>query len=121
MRVTVSLESIWNLAKSLSDDNKKWLADRLYEEMGEQRQKPQLSPYTMEELNARIDAFEHELETGEYLTAREADEEVREAKLFPCQYTAEELELRLSQSVQSYRKGQYCTTDELRKRHPLCK
>lgn len=33
----------------------------------------------------------------------------------PCQYTAEELELRLSQSVQGYRKGQYCTTDELRK------
>lgn len=79
MKETVSLESVWNLAQSLSDANKRWLADKLYEEVVEQRQKPQLHPYTMEELNARIDAFEHELETGEYLTAQEADKEVREA------------------------------------------
>lgn len=82
MKETVSLESVWNLAQSLSDANKRWLADRLYEEVVEQRQES--------------------------------------ATHYPCQYTADELEQRLSQSVQSYRDGQYCTSDELRKRHPLC-
>ena len=38
----------------------------------------------------------------------------------PCQYTVEELEQRLSSSIQSYRKGKYCTSEELRKRHPQC-
>ena len=38
----------------------------------------------------------------------------------PCQYTVEQLERRLSQSMQSYRQGYYCTSDELRKRHAVC-
>ena len=38
-----------------------------------------------------------------------------EAAAAPCQYTPEELGQRLSDSVESYRKGRYCTSDELRK------
>ena len=38
----------------------------------------------------------------------------------PCQYSVEELEHRLGESVQSYSKGDCCTSDELRKRHPVC-
>ena len=43
-------------------------------------------------------------------------EESREA---PCQYTVEQLEQRLSQSMQSYHQGHYYTSDELRKHHTL--
>ena len=39
----------------------------------------------------------------------------------PCQYSVKELERRLGESVQSYRNGDYCTSDDLRKRHPSCK
>lgn len=38
----------------------------------------------------------------------------------PCQYTVEQLEQRLTQSMQSYRQGYYCTSDELRKKHSAC-
>lgn len=34
MKATVSLDSIWNLVQSLSVDNQKWLADKVYEEIG---------------------------------------------------------------------------------------
>lgn len=38
----------------------------------------------------------------------------------PCQYSVEELEHRLGESMQSYSNGEYCTCDDLRKRHPVC-
>lgn len=38
----------------------------------------------------------------------------------PCQYTTEELEERLTASMKSYHQGKYCTSEELRKRHPQC-
>ena len=47
----------------------------------------------------------------------EARKEVAETA--PCQYSVEELEHRLGESVQSYRKGDCCTSDELRKKHPV--
>ena len=37
MNATVSLESIWNLIQSLSPDNQKWLADKVYEEIGQKK------------------------------------------------------------------------------------
>ena len=33
MKASVSLEGIWILLQSLSRDNKKWLADKLYEDI----------------------------------------------------------------------------------------
>ena len=38
----------------------------------------------------------------------------------PCNYTIEELEERLELSEDSIRAGRTYTTEELRKRHPLC-
>lgn len=60
---------------------------------------------------------ENKLWLGEKLID-EARKEVTETA--PCQYSVEELEHRLGESVESYRKGDYMTSDELRKKHPIC-
>ena len=60
---------------------------------------------------------DNKLWLGEKLI-EEARKEVAESA--PCQYSVEELEHRLGESVQSYRKGDCCTSDELRKKHPVC-
>lgn len=39
MEATVSLDSVWNLIQSLSIDNQKWLADKVYEEIAHKQQK----------------------------------------------------------------------------------
>ena len=76
MKATVSMDGILGMLHTLSAADKRWLADRLYEDA---EQEEHLAPYTMEELNARIDEFEAELEAGEWLTSEEADKQVREA------------------------------------------
>ncbi|WP_418697966.1 hypothetical protein [Bacteroides sp.] len=38
----------------------------------------------------------------------------------PCRYSVEELQTRLEQSEVSIRAGRTFTTEELRKRHPIC-
>lgn len=43
------------------------------------RESAPLPPYTMEELNARIDEFEAELEAGEWLEEEEANAKTQEA------------------------------------------
>ncbi len=37
IKATVSLDSVWNLVQSLSIDNQKWLADKVYEEIAQKR------------------------------------------------------------------------------------
>ena len=37
MKATVSLDSIWNLIQLLCPDNQKWLADKVYEEIGKKK------------------------------------------------------------------------------------
>ena len=54
MEATVSLDYLWKLIQSLSPDNKRWLAGKLYEEV-EEEEKQRLKPYTMEEINGWID------------------------------------------------------------------
>lgn len=39
MDATVSLDSVWNLVRSLSIDNQKWLADKVYEELSHVQRK----------------------------------------------------------------------------------
>lgn len=39
MEATVSLDSLWNLIRSLSTDNQKWLADKVYKEIAHKQQK----------------------------------------------------------------------------------
>ena len=64
MNATLSLESILQMLQPLSADNKRWLAEKLYEE-AEEKEEERLTPYTMEEINAWIDDFEAELEAKE--------------------------------------------------------
>ncbi len=42
MNVTVSLDSVWNLVQSLSSDNQKWLADKIYENISHKPEKKEL-------------------------------------------------------------------------------
>ena len=56
----------------------------------------------------------------EWLAERLVEDARHEQADAPCQYTTEQLEQRLEQSMQSYREGHYCTSDELRKRHAPC-
>lgn len=78
MEATVSLDYLWKLIQSLSPDNKRWLAGKLYEEV-EEEEKQRLTPYTMEEINQWLDEAEEDFKAGRYLTAEEADKEVKEA------------------------------------------
>ena len=76
MNATVSVQDLWRQILALPAADRHWLASKLYDYEEEEEH---LTPYTMEELNARIDEFEAELEAGEYLTAEEANREVKEA------------------------------------------
>ena len=84
MNATVSLEGILQMLRPLSAmlrplsaDNKRWLASKLYEEV--EAEEEHLTPYTMEEINAWLDESEADFAAGRYLTAEEANREVREA------------------------------------------
>ena len=59
---TTALTSLLDyLTKVLTTDNKKWLADHLYQQV---REKKSVIPYTMEEINSRIDQAEQESAAG---------------------------------------------------------
>ena len=74
MNATISLENLWQLIQSLSPDNKRWLASKLYEEVEEEEE--HLTPYTMEEINAWIDQAEADFAAGRGIPAEEADKEM---------------------------------------------
>ena len=77
MEATVSLDYLWKLIQSLSPDNKRCLAGKLYEEV-EEEEKQRLTPYTMEEINAWLDEAEAEFDAGKGIPAEEADKEMEE-------------------------------------------
>ena len=59
---TATLTSLLDyLTGALTTDNKQLLADHLYQQV---RQKESLAPYTMEEINSRIDQAERESAAG---------------------------------------------------------
>ena len=62
------------MLRPLSADNKRWLADKLYEEVEEEEER--LTPYTMEEINAWIDQAEADFAAGRGIPAEEADKEM---------------------------------------------
>lgn len=72
---TTALQSVWKMLLSydLSAANKRWLAEHLYE----QAQKEEAQPYTIEELNARIDCAEADIAAGRILSRTEASERMR--------------------------------------------
>ena len=59
---TATLTSLLDyLTGALTPDNKQWLADHLYQQV---REKELLPPYTMEEINERLDQAERESAAG---------------------------------------------------------
>lgn len=79
MNATLSLEGILQMLQSLSTDNRRWLAEKLYQSVEEDKEEERLTPYTMEEINAWIDESLADVKAGRVLTEEEANREVREA------------------------------------------
>jgi hypothetical protein len=71
MEGTISIENLWMFIKSmsLSADNQRWLADRLIENSEEETSSER--PYTMEELNRRIDKAEQSITNGRVISHTE--------------------------------------------------
>ncbi len=82
MNATVSMDALYTFLKSLSlgSDNERWLAEKLYEDIEEQEK--QLAPYTMEELDARIERSLADAEAGRIYTTEEV-RRMMESK-YPC-------------------------------------
>ena len=74
MDASVSVNYLWHLAQSLSPDNKRWLADRLYKAAEEES----LMPYTMEEIHAMVDDSEAEIAAGQTLSVEEAHRRMKQ-------------------------------------------
>ncbi len=81
---TAALQNIWNtlLGYNLSTANKRWLAEHLIEQV-EAETKEQLEPYTMAELNARIDRAEADIAAGRVYTREDMSQMMNE---FVAQY-----------------------------------
>ena len=56
------------MLQPLSADNKRWLAEKLYQSVEEEEH---LTPYTMEEINAWIDESEADFAAGRYISNEE--------------------------------------------------
>ena len=67
MNATVSVQDLWSQI---------WLQDKL--KVYESEEEEHLTPYTMEELNARIDQALADVKAGRCITAEEADKEMEE-------------------------------------------
>ena len=53
----MSMESIYKMLSSLTDSNKRWLADHLYEDLGESRGRVRRLSLTDEELADKLSVF----------------------------------------------------------------
>lgn len=57
MEATMSMESIYRMLSTLTDANKRWLADHLYEDLGETKKGSRRQPLTDEELAEKLSVF----------------------------------------------------------------
>ncbi|WP_075558987.1 surface protein [Parabacteroides timonensis] len=60
MKATISLESLWQIIQSLSKSNKKWLSEKLLEDINEE----ETEYISKEEILAGIDAGLKDLKAG---------------------------------------------------------
>ena len=69
---TAALQNVWNtiLGFNLSTENKRWIAEHLIEQVEAETQE-QVEPYTMAEINARIDRAEADIAAGRVYTREE--------------------------------------------------
>ena len=81
---TAALQNVWEgiVAHNLTTANKRWLAERLWEEV-QLETKEQVEPYTMEELNARIDRAEADIAAGRVHSRKEMSQMMND---FVAQY-----------------------------------
>lgn len=75
MKATISMEGLWQTLQPLSKKNKKWLADRLLEDIREEDENEYISK---EEILAGIDAGLKDLKAGRKTPAREFLKELRD-------------------------------------------
>ena len=75
MNATLSVQDLWSQILALPAGDRRWLLDKLnvHEE-----QEEALTPYTMEELNARIERSLADAEAGRCIPAEEADREMEQ-------------------------------------------
>ena len=76
MNATVSVQDLWSQILALPAGDRHWLQDKL--KVYESEEEEHLTPYTMEELNARIDQALADVKAGRCITAEEADKEMEE-------------------------------------------
>lgn len=75
------------LTRALTTDNKRWLADHLYQQV---REKKMLVPYTMEEINSQLDLAESESAAG---LGQDSEEMFRELEDVFAHENAEKTEM----------------------------
>ena len=70
---TLALNNLWEsiLNMGLSVSNKRWLAQHLIE-TADREESATLQPYTIEELNERIDRAERDIQLGKVLSLEES-------------------------------------------------
>ena len=68
MQITLSSDALWAMLQSLSPDAKRWLDEKLIESSKEEER---LTPYTMEEINARIERSRANIKAGRVHTTEE--------------------------------------------------
>ena len=75
MNATPSVQDLWSQILALPACDRHWLQDKLnvYEEEEER-----LTPYTMEELNARIDQALADVKAGRTISSEEAHRQMKE-------------------------------------------
>ena len=76
MNANLSVNQLWHLAQSLSADNKRWLAEKLYQSVEEEEE--HLTPYTMEEIYERIRRSEEDIAAGRTYSSEEVHRQMRE-------------------------------------------
>ena len=75
---TAALQNVWQtiLGYDLTASNKRWLADQLYALADKEDE--QLRPYTMEEINSRINMAEEQVAAGQLIDSEDIACELRE-------------------------------------------
>ena len=71
---TVALQNVWRtiMGFDLTVDNKRWIADHLYEQIEESQHLSIPQPYTIVEINAMIDQSEADFAAGRVYSMEEA-------------------------------------------------
>ena len=68
MNATLSVQELWSQIRMLPAGERHWLANKLYDYEEEEER---LTPYTMEELHARIDRSRANIKAGRTYTSDE--------------------------------------------------